>query len=198
MARPTTHSRATIRPYTRVSFRKKTRPAADYTPNVESVQARCVADGGDPAAVRLLRTTFAGGISTNALIRRMTRDEAREYNHGAPGQMFRAFLRVDKEKRFRCRLCAVDADEGGWKQARDALRHLKRDHFGLGTRCDRWLVHILKTYSLNAYEWYLVVVGSPTRQGSSRGIVAWSRPNFSPAAGNGGTGTQATHGLCSS
>jgi hypothetical protein len=130
----------TVHPYTRVSFRKTTRPAVDYTPNVEAVQARCAAEGGDPAAIDLLKTTFAGGISVDALTRRMTRDEAREYNCGAPGPMFHAFLHTDEEERFRCRLCAVGADEGGWKQARHALRHLRRDHFGLGARCDRWSV----------------------------------------------------------
>jgi hypothetical protein len=65
---------------------------------------------------------------------RMTRDEARKSNCGAPGQVFHASLRTDEEKRFRCRLCVVDADEGGWKQARHALRHVNRDHFGLGAR----------------------------------------------------------------
>jgi hypothetical protein len=128
----------TTHPYTRVSFRKKTRPAADYTPDVELVQARCIADGGDHDAISRLQTIFADGISDNALTRQMTQDEAREYNHSAPGQLFRVFLHIDDQKRFRCRLCAVGADEEGWKYARDALRHLKRDHFGLGIRCDRW------------------------------------------------------------
>jgi hypothetical protein len=121
-------------PYTRIGFRKTTRPAAGYTPNVGLVQARCVAEEGDPAVVNLMRSIFASGISTKALTRRMTRDEAREYNCGAPGQMSHASLRTDEEKRFRCRLCVVGTDEGGWKQARHALRHLNRDHFGLGAR----------------------------------------------------------------
>jgi len=138
--RPTTHSIVTTHSYTWVSCRKKTRPAAAYTRDMELVQARCITDGGDPAAVNLLRATFPDGISTKALTRRMTRDEAREYNHGASGQMYRVFLRIGEGNRFRCRLCAADADEGGWKQAKDALRHLKRDHFGLGTCCDHWLV----------------------------------------------------------
>ena len=138
MHRPTTRSRVTTHSHTRVSFRKKTRPAAAYTPDMELVQTRCAADGGDPAAVNLLRAAFPDGISTTALTRRMTRDEAREYNHGASGQMYRVFLRIDEENRFHCRLCAAAADGWGWKQAKDALRHLKRDHFGLGTCCDRW------------------------------------------------------------
>jgi len=148
MDHPMTRSRVTTHPYTRVSFRKKTRPAADYTPDLTLVQAHCIADGGDPAAISLLQTVFADAISTDALTRYMTRDEARKYNHGAPGQMYRVLLRVDDEKRFRCRLCASDTDGGGWEYAKDALRHLKRDHFGLGTRCDRWSV-LLYLYGMN-------------------------------------------------
>ena len=140
MTRPPAQSNVTTHPPTRVSFRKKTRPAADYTPNLALVQARCIADGGDPAATNLLQIPFADGISTEALTRRMTRDEARKYNQGTSGQVFRMFLRVDEGNRFRCRLCAVDTDEEGWKFAKDALRHLKRDHFGLGTGCNRWSV----------------------------------------------------------
>ena len=140
MDHPLTHSRVTTHPYTRVSFRKKARPAAEYTPDLALVRAHCTADGGDPAAIGLLQTVFADGILADALTRYMTRDEARKYNHGAPGQVYRVFLRADNGKRFHCRLCASDADEGGWEYAKDALRHLKRDHFGLGTRCDRWSV----------------------------------------------------------
>ena len=148
MKHPMTSSGMTTHPYTRVSFRKKPRPAADYMPHLALVNARCIADGGNPAAISLLQAVFANGISTTALTRRMTRDEAREYNHGAPGQMFRVFLREDKEKRSHCRLCAIGTDEGGWKHAKDALRHLKHDHFGLGTGCDRWLV-LLSLYRMN-------------------------------------------------
>jgi hypothetical protein len=137
---PTTHRRLMVHPYTRVRFRKTIHPAANYTPNVEFLQARCVAEGSDPAAIGFLRNIFADGISVNALTRRMTRDEAREHNCGAPGLMFRVLLRTDEDNMFHCRLCAVGADKGGWKQAKDALRHLKRDHFGLGVRCHRWSV----------------------------------------------------------
>ena len=56
------------------------------------------------------------------------------------------FLRADEEKRLRCRLCAVGADEEGRKYAKYALRHLKRDHFGLGTRYDHWYVLLFLHY----------------------------------------------------
>ena len=133
--------------YTSLHQDKKTRPAADYTPNLPLVQANCIANAGEPAAISLVQTMFANGISTTALTRRMTRDEAREYNYGAPSQMFRVFLREDKEQRSRCRLCAIGSDEGGWEHAKDALLHLKHDHFGLGTGCHRWSV-LLSLYRM--------------------------------------------------
>ena len=142
---PTNRSRVTTHPYTRLSFRKRARPAAEYTPDIQLIQARCLADGGDPEAVKLLPSIFTDDISIKALTRRMTRDEAREYNHGAQGQIFLVVLRIDEGKRYHCRLCATDANEGGWGSAKDVLRHLKRDHFGLGTRCDRWLVLLYAT-----------------------------------------------------
>ena len=46
-----------------------------------------IADGGDGVVIGLLRTTFANSISTEALTRRMTNDEACKYNHGASGQI---------------------------------------------------------------------------------------------------------------
>ena len=138
-------SKVTTHPYTKMSFRKRPRPAAEYTPDIQLVQARCLAEGGEPEAVNLLPSIFTDDISAKALTRRMTRDEAHEYNHGAPGQIFLVALRVDEDKRYHCRLCAINANERGWGRAKDVLRHLKRDHFGLGTRCDRWLVLIYPT-----------------------------------------------------
>ena len=104
------------------------------------VQARCTVGGGEPAAIGLLPVVFVEGISQKALTRQLTRSEACDYHDGRAGQVYRILLRADENRRFHCRLCTIGANEGGWKHARDALRHLKRDHFGLGTRCDRWSV----------------------------------------------------------
>ena len=50
-----------------------------------------IADGGDRVVIGLLRTAFANGISTEALIRRMTNDGVCKYNHGASGQISAIF-----------------------------------------------------------------------------------------------------------
>ena len=119
-------------------YRKTPRPAAEFTSDIRELQVRCLVDGGDTEAVDLLPSVFPQGISQEALLRPLTRTEARQYTEGTSGQAYRMLLRVDGGNRFRCRLCAVNADESGWKHARDALRHLKRDHFGLGNVCEKW------------------------------------------------------------
>jgi hypothetical protein len=139
---PPTHkhvrTRVTFHPFKTISYRKQPRPAATFDADVAQVQARCTAGGGDPAAIGLLANIFVEGISQKALMRKMMSSEASDHHDGRAGQVYRTLLRVDESKRFHCRLCAVKADEGGWKHARDVLRHLKRDHFGLGDTCERW------------------------------------------------------------
>ena len=131
-------TRVTFHPCVTLSYRKQPRPAAMFDANVAQVQAQCIAGGGDPTAIALLPAIFVEGIRQKALMRKMTSSEAYDYHNGRPGQAYRILLRVDQDKRFHCRLCAIGADEGGWKHARDALRHVKRNHFGLGDRCNEW------------------------------------------------------------
>ena len=125
-------------PYSTVVYRKTPRPPAVYSGDIRVVVERCRADGGEEDAIALIPDIFSNEIAERALTRKMTRDEARKYVGGTPMQVYRILLRSDETGRFHCRLCPVDADEGGWKKARDALRHLKRDHFGLGNSCTRW------------------------------------------------------------
>jgi hypothetical protein len=131
-------ARVTLHPSRFISYRKQPRPAATFDANIIQVQARCAAAGGDPITIALLPAIFVEGISQQALMRQMTSSEASDYHGGRAGQVYRILLHIGEEKRFYCRLCAIGADEGGWKHAKDALRHLKRDHFGLGTYCVRW------------------------------------------------------------
>jgi len=134
-------ARITLYPSSSISYRKQSRPAATFVANIIQVQARCTGAGGDPAAIELLPVIFDDSITQTALTRPLTRNEAFEYHGGCTGQVYRVLLRFnEEEKRFHCRLCAVGDDEGGWKNAKDTLRHLKRDHFGLGNQCDRWSV----------------------------------------------------------
>lgn len=53
------------------------------------------------------------------------------------GRVYTAFLELARDGRYICRLCHRDQT---WKYARDAVRHLTRDHFGLAERCGDWYV----------------------------------------------------------
>jgi hypothetical protein len=137
-AKEHTGARVTLHPSRSISYRKQPRPAVTFDANIIQVQARCAAAGGDSAAIELLPAIFVEGISQQALMRQLTSSEAFDYHGGRAGQVYRVLLRVDEGQRFHCRLCAIGTDEGGWKHAKDALHHLKRDHFGLGNHCARW------------------------------------------------------------
>ena len=121
-----------------VIHRKKQRPAVRYSADVDVIMKRCRADGGEEDAITLLQVIFSSGISEKALLRKMTREEARKHHGGVSTQVYRMFLRNDDAGRFHCRLCADGANDGGWKRARDVLRHLKRDHVGIGDACISW------------------------------------------------------------
>ena len=130
--------KVTLHPYATVICRKTARPPAVYSPDVQVVVERCQADGGEVDSIDLLPDIFFEGVSEKALTRKVTREEADKYHGGASMPIYQVLLRIDEAGRFHCRLCAVGANEGGWKKPRDALRHLKRDHFGLGDTCTLW------------------------------------------------------------
>ena len=133
-----TRSKVSHHPYGTVIYRKTPRPPAEYSSDVGIVMERCRADGGEEDAISLLPDIFSNEVSEKALTRKMTREEARNHHSGSSPQVYRVFLRSDKTERFHCRLCAIGANENGWKKPRDVLRHLKRDHFGLGSTCILW------------------------------------------------------------
>ena len=138
--------------YDNIAYRKTSRPPAAYSPDIQVVVEGCRADGGEERAIALLPKIFSRGITEEALTRKMTREEVRKHyceaskHHSASSgrrpcmQVYRTLLRGDEGGRSHCRLCSVDANQNGWKNAKDVLRHLKRDHFGLVHVCPRWLV----------------------------------------------------------
>ena len=131
-----------------VSYRKPWRLPAAYSPDIQVVAARCRAAGGEEAAIALLPEVFAAGLSDAALTRRVARPGGGPRHHPgrgrdrarAPGsvQAYRLLLRGDEGGRSHCRLCPAGANANGWKNARDVLRHLRRDHFGLTRGCPKW------------------------------------------------------------
>jgi hypothetical protein len=154
-------SKGTHHPYynsmTLQSRRKARQPAATFEPNVVTLQERLRREGGDQDVVNLLGRVFSNGVTLEALSRRQTREEAAQQVFGqGGGPVYLAFLETlplnERDNpalwaRFRCRLCPNNVGAPSWKHQRDVLRHLKRDHFGLGEMCIQWYVH-LRAYSL--------------------------------------------------
>ena len=140
---------------TLLNRRKARQPAASFEPNVIALQERLRREGGDEHAIALLERVFSGGVALDALTRRQTREEAAKQvfgQGGGGGPVYLAFLEILPLKegdngalgtRFRCCLCPSNAEALSWKHQRDVLRHLRRDHFGLGETCLQWYVYSL-------------------------------------------------------
>jgi len=122
-------------------------PAADYESNVTNLQERLKREGANPDAVDLVQKIFCNGVTLDALTRRRTREEATQgaFGRGA-GPVYLAFLDTVKStqcengSRYRCRLCPNKGELLTWKYHRDVLRHLRKEHFGLGNECPHWYV----------------------------------------------------------
>jgi hypothetical protein len=120
-------------------------PAEEFDGDISRLTGRLTIEGVDQTVVELCCVIFARGVSLEALKARMTRKECER--HGLQsGMRYRMLLDVVKMAkggvsmdRHVCRLCPRD-EAVDYKNHRDALRHLLRDHFGIGFQCTRWLV----------------------------------------------------------
>lgn len=107
--------------------------------NLTRLKARLQEGGADMEAVNVCDEVFRGGVTIEALQRRLTRNECREL-HLRDGKQFQRFLEevaVMGGTKKRCRLCPRD-DAIQYKNHRDALRHFLKDHFGLWFGCTDW------------------------------------------------------------
>jgi hypothetical protein len=119
-------------------MRKAWGPAAGSM-NLESTVEELRGDGIDDEVISTVREIFSAGFCVGALMRKMTKEESRRYLNGETGQVYRALLRR-AHGRFQCNLCHENAETMSWKHPRDVVRHLRRDHFGLGDSCSAWCV----------------------------------------------------------
>lgn len=112
-------------------------PAEEFEGSVLKLKERLLRKGAEPTAVGVCTRIFSEGISIAALEVSMTREESKE--HGVVGKRYRMLLEKRAEKN-RCRLCSRE-DYVEYKNHRDALRHLLKDHFGMGYECKyNWYV----------------------------------------------------------
>ena len=137
-----TYDRLVSKPYQRptTSTARKARPTT-YEGNLVRLQERCRRQGADEAALVLLGKIFPNGVSLEALTRPLTDAEVETREFGIDtGRVYNSFLgstNGGEIPRYTCRLCHRDQD---WKHSKDALRHLRRDHFGLADTCKNWYV----------------------------------------------------------
>lgn len=170
---------------TLVNRRKARQPAATFEPNIITLQDRLRKEGGDHDAVKLAERVFSNGVTLGALTRRQTREEAAQQVFGqGGGPVYLAFLEtlpLDVREnpalwtRFRCRLCPNNVDAISWRHHRDVLRHLKRDHFGLGEMCFQWYVFWPAYYLFRS-----LTVGVSGKQVYTKGEMSSHRCKVSP------------------
>ena len=107
---------------------------------VATLKARLVLEGANKEVVGRCDTVFEDGVTIEALEKRMTRGQC-ETLGVRDGKQFRLFLEWvvggngHMTERHRCCLCTPGKE---YKNHRDALRHLLKDHFGLSFKCKWW------------------------------------------------------------
>ena len=137
-----TERRQASKPYRRPTpAARKTRPVT-YEGDLIRLQQRCRRQGADEGAIELLRKVFTNEVSLKALTRPLTDAEVDTKEFGVEtGRVYIAFLgTIDEEGvglYYVCRLCH---SKQIWRHHKDALRHLRRDHFGLADVCNQWYV----------------------------------------------------------
>ena len=118
-------------------------PAEEFEDDISKLTHRLTIQGADRTVVELCSAIFAQGVSLEALKTQMTRKECEK--HGLrSGMRYRMLLDVVRMNqagilvvRHVCRLCR-HGEASDYKHHRDALRHLLRDHFGMGFQCTQW------------------------------------------------------------
>jgi len=119
---------------------RKVMPDAELEENLVKLQERCTKQGGDPAAIALIPTTFAKGISREALKRRKPK-------RGAPPSTTDGFLKfvgrgseimtneggVHTVPLYWCLLCP-SGQRLAYKDVKNIAPHLCSKHFGLSSR----------------------------------------------------------------
>lgn len=124
---------------------RRSLPAEEFEANISRLADRLTIQGADRPVVELCSAIFAQGVSLKALKERMTRKECEK--HGLrSGMRYRMLLHVVRMMKGRvlmdrhvCRLCRPGG-AADYKNHRDALRHLLRDHFGIGFQCTQWSI----------------------------------------------------------
>ena len=111
----------------------------DPEDDITRLKAGLHANGADAEAVDLCDEVFKDGISKEALLQRLTREQCKRLRlrDGKQFQMFLRKVEVTRGTRNCCRLCPGNKAML-YQNHRDALRHFLKDHFGMWFACTYW------------------------------------------------------------
>jgi len=116
-------------------------PTAKFEPEATKLQELCERLGGDAFAVDWILVVFKHGVTKEALIRSLDRNELAELDFPGgfePRLASDGFLSKIGD-RYECGLCK-EGKNTYWKYKKDAPRHLRKFHFGLADLCKIWCV----------------------------------------------------------
>lgn len=125
----------------RVYDRPGRKPPAPYECDPLELQKRCKRRGGSEFAVTWVMVAFKRGVSLDALVRTLDLAEVKSADHRVSNrfklrQAYDGFLaKIDHH--FECGLCE-EGNRTHWVHKKDAVRHLRKFHFGLADRCSIW------------------------------------------------------------
>ena len=124
-------------------YRPGKEPAAEFEPNPLKLRESCERDGGNAFAVDWTLVAFHYGVTKEALVRSLDRGEIGRMKLKFPGgfeprQAYDGFISKIGD-RYECGLCK-EGKRACWKNKKDAPRHLRKFHFGLGDPCSIWCV----------------------------------------------------------
>ena len=123
-------------------YRPGKEPAAEFEPNPVKLRESCERDGGSAFAVDWTLVVFNQGVTKEALFRTLDRGEIdRMINFPGgfdPRQAYDGFISKNGN-RYECGLCK-EGKRTCWKNKKDAPRHLRKFHFGIGDPCGIWCV----------------------------------------------------------
>ena len=113
--------------------------AVDCEQNISILQEISRQRGGQDFAITWIAKAFVNGVTTNALTRTLSREEANAVNYDHGFRLSRAYdgLLEKVEDRFGCGLCPEE-NRANWKNKKDSIRHFQKFHFGIGETCGVW------------------------------------------------------------
>jgi len=136
---PTHHSKPRAS-WKRTAKRGSRLPARPFEPDVAVLSARLLVEGATTESVRHLRRVFPALVSAEALVAPLS--------NGSTMKKWHLLIKRTKDDKwsasytYSCRLCPP-GNQRSYKDSRNILRHLRKDHFGLAFVCEHWWVAIL-------------------------------------------------------